>query len=359
MSDRTQGSVQTDDSGAAADPETKAIPTEKPGSAPAAPPAAAPEAKPSGAQAAGSGSGSSPAGSTSSGSASSGNGGKPSGNGGKPSGKPAVAPGWGGAAPTGSAQTSAARPAGQAPAGPTQPATSTQQPAAPPAGKPGRPADRPAQSAPPTGQQAASRPAGQQRAAASGAAAAGAAAGAAAPRVGAPQTGVRPANRDAGAPRQSSRPPSGVRVAEAPSRQAAPEQGERTGVRGAVKGGKGPRRARLQLRHIDTWSALKISLVLAIALFFVWMVAVGVLYGVLSGLGVFSTLNDLIGQLGSASGDATGEVITPGIVFGGAAVIGAVNIVLFTALCTVGTFVYNLCADLVGGLEVTLSERDS
>ncbi len=125
------------------------------------------------------------------------------------------------------------------------------------------------------------------------------------------------------------------------------------------KGARGPRRARLQLRHIDTWSALKISLVLSIALFFIWMVAVGVLYGVLNALGVFETLNDLFGQVGSVSGnEATCDVITPGIVFGGAAVIGAINIVLLTALCTVGTFIYNLCSDLVGGLEITLSERD-
>ena len=55
---------------------------------------------------------------------------------------------------------------------------------------------------------------------------------------------------------------------------------------------------------------------------------------------------------------ASGDVITPGVVFGGAAVIGAINIVLMTALCTVGTFIYNLCSDLVGGLEITLSERD-
>ena len=94
-------------------------------------------------------------------------------------------------------------------------------------------------------------------------------------------------------------------------------------------------------------------------MFFIWMVAVGVLYGVLSGLGVFETLNDLFGQLGSASGgDGRSEVITPGIVFGGAAVIGAINIVLMTALCTVAAFIYNMCSDLVGGLEVTLSERD-
>ena len=37
-------------------------------------------------------------------------------------------------------------------------------------------------------------------------------------------------------------------------------------------------------------------------MFFIWMVAVGVLYGVLSALGVFDTLNELFGQLGSASG---------------------------------------------------------
>jgi hypothetical protein len=123
--------------------------------------------------------------------------------------------------------------------------------------------------------------------------------------------------------------------------------------------GRGPRRARLQLRHVDTWSALKISLVLSIALFFIWMVAVGVLYGVLNALGVFETLNDLFGQVGSVSGnESTGDVITPGVVFGGAAIIGAINIVLLTALCTVGTFIYNLCSDLVGGLEITLSERD-
>jgi hypothetical protein len=129
--------------------------------------------------------------------------------------------------------------------------------------------------------------------------------------------------------------------------------------RGGKAAGRGPRRARLQLRHIDIWSAFKISLVLSIALFFIWMVAVGILYGVLSALGVFDTLNDLFGQLGSASGSGGGkDVITPGIVFGGAAVIGAINVILMTALCTVGTFIYNLCSDLVGGLELTLSERD-
>jgi hypothetical protein len=145
-----------------------------------------------------------------------------------------------------------------------------------------------------------------------------------------------------------------ARPADRPADRSAPRT-----PRGPAKPGRGPRRARLQLRHIDTWSALKISLVLSIALFFIWMVAVGILYMVLNALGVFQTLNDLFGQVGSVSGNKpTSDVITPGVVFGGAAVIGAINIVLMTALCTVATFIYNLCSDLVGGLEITLSERD-
>jgi hypothetical protein len=163
----------------------------------------------------------------------------------------------------------------------------------------------------------------------------------------APATGAGATVAPAGAPAAAAPAP-------APAKKA---QGSRPGRGG--KAGRGPRRARLQLRNIDIWSAFKISLVLSIALFFIWMVAVGILYGVLSGLGVFDTLNDLFGQLGSASGSSgKSEIITPGIVFGGAAVIGAINVILMTALCTVGTFIYNLCADLVGGLEVTLSERD-
>ena len=145
-----------------------------------------------------------------------------------------------------------------------------------------------------------------------------------------------------------------------PQRTAAAPRATADAARPAGKGRRGPRRARLQLRHIDTWSALKISLVVSIALFFVWMVAVGILYGVLSGLGVFDSINDLIGQVSTSTGGEATEsfTITAGLVFTGAAVIGAVNILLLTALCTVGTFVYNLCSDLVGGLELTLAERE-
>jgi hypothetical protein len=171
----------------------------------------------------------------------------------------------------------------------------------------------------------------------------------------APAPGGAHAAPDQNAPAAGAGPVTGA-TATAPTTAGAAGTASRTSARPS---GRGPRRARLQLRHIDTWSALKISLVLSISLFFVWMVAVGLLYLVLNGLGVFDTINGLVGQLGSATGsDDGGEVLTPGVVFGAAAIVGAINVVLLTALCTVGTFMYNLCSDLVGGLEVTLSERD-
>ena len=53
-----------------------------------------------------------------------------------------------------------------------------------------------------------------------------------------------------------------------------------------------------------------------------------------------------------------GFKITAKGVIGTAVLLGAVNMVLFTALMTLGAFVYNVCADLVGGVELTLSEKE-
>ena len=117
---------------------------------------------------------------------------------------------------------------------------------------------------------------------------------------------------------------------------------------------RGPRRARLQLRHINPWTVLMFSCVLSIALFFVWLIVVGVLFGILDGAGIIQKINDTVTTI---NGSGSQPPVTAGIVFGSAAIIGVVNIVLFIALSTVGSVVYNLCADLVGGIEVTLSER--
>ncbi len=121
---------------------------------------------------------------------------------------------------------------------------------------------------------------------------------------------------------------------------------------------RGPRRASLQVKRVDPWSVLKLALVLSIALFFVWMIAVAVLYGVLDGMGVWDQLNGTFTELTQADKAASEPLISAGRVFGVAAAIGLINVVLLTALATVAAFIYNVASDFAGGVEVTLSERE-
>jgi len=124
---------------------------------------------------------------------------------------------------------------------------------------------------------------------------------------------------------------------------------------------RGPRRARLAIKRIDPWSVMKFSFAVSLVLFLVVIVATSVLYLALNAMGVFDSINSSIGELASSSGgtqNASDFKITAGGVIGTSALIGAVNVVLFTALATLGAFIYNVCSDLVGGIEVTLAERD-
>ena len=130
---------------------------------------------------------------------------------------------------------------------------------------------------------------------------------------------------------------------------------------------RGPRRARLALKRIDPWSVMKFSFAVSLVLFLVIIVATAVLYLALDAMHVFDSINGSLGELiksgGGASADGGtspdgGFQITAGGVIGTSALVGAVNVVLFTALATLSAFIYNVCADLVGGIEVTLAERD-
>ena len=108
---------------------------------------------------------------------------------------------------------------------------------------------------------------------------------------------------------------------------------------------------------------MKFSFVVALVCFVVLFVAVVVLYGVLSGLGVFDSIEQTVTQLTSADGKQSGGLdvaswFEPVRILGYTALIGAVNVVLITALSTLGAVIYNISSDLVGGIEVTFSEAE-
>ncbi|MHA7648769.1 DUF3566 domain-containing protein [Mycobacterium sp. ML4] len=162
-------------------------------------------------------------------------------------------------------------------------------------------------------------------------------------------------------PRATQRKSAPERTAETPAttgRSAGGEARESRGVQVSSRRTRGPVRASMQIRRIDPWSTLKVSLLLSVALFFVWMIAVAFLYLVLGGMGVWAKLNSNVGDLLNNTSGSSGELVSSGTIFGGAVLIGLVNIVLMTAMATIAAFVYNLTTDLIGGIEVTLADRD-
>lgn len=161
---------------------------------------------------------------------------------------------------------------------------------------------------------------------------------------------ARPAEGGAGSRGDSAAGSSGGRSITAESRDAR--------VQLSARRSRGPVRASMQIRRIDPWSTLKVSLLLSVALFFVWMITVAFLYLVLGGMGVWAKLNSNVGDLLNNASGSSAELVSSGTIFGGAFLIGLVNIVLMTALATIGAFVYNLITDLSGGIEVTLADRD-
>ncbi|GAA2150701.1 DUF3566 domain-containing protein [Actinomadura napierensis] len=136
-----------------------------------------------------------------------------------------------------------------------------------------------------------------------------------------------------------------------------------------VNSGKAPapakpaRKAQLQLARLEPWSVMKFSFVMSLVCFVVLLVAVVVLYIILSGLGVFDAISDTINSLTKQQGETDGGVdagswFSFARVFGYTVLVGALNVLLITALSTVGSVIYNLAADLVGGVEVTLKEAE-
>ncbi|WP_308206899.1 DUF3566 domain-containing protein [Actinoallomurus rhizosphaericola] len=129
---------------------------------------------------------------------------------------------------------------------------------------------------------------------------------------------------------------------------------------GKAAGRKAPRKAHLQVARFEPWSVMKFSFIMSLVCFLVLFVAVTVLYLILSALGVFDALTNTIKDLqGKTSGGLNpASWFSAARILGYTALIGTLNVLLITALATVWSVIYNMAADLVGGVEVTLKEAD-
>lgn len=121
------------------------------------------------------------------------------------------------------------------------------------------------------------------------------------------------------------------------------------------------RKARLRVARADPWSVMKVSFLLSIALGICTVVAVAVLWMVMNAMGVFSTVGATISEAtGSSDGggfDLQSFLSLPrALLF--TSIIAVIDVVLATALATLGAFIYNLSAGFVGGVELTLAEDE-
>jgi hypothetical protein len=141
-----------------------------------------------------------------------------------------------------------------------------------------------------------------------------------------------------------------------PASASASASAPKVGVRRSSK-----RQAMLTLSRLEPWSVMKFSFVASVVAFIILFVAVAVLYMVLSALGVFTSLENQVASITSAKQTAGTNIshwFSASLILGWTAMLGALNIVLITALSTIGSVVYNLIAKTVGGVEVTLRETD-
>ncbi len=124
-------------------------------------------------------------------------------------------------------------------------------------------------------------------------------------------------------------------------------------------GRSGPRKVRLTLAKLDPWSVMKLAFLLSVAIGIAFVVLVAVLWTILDTMGVFSDVDRTVGTvLGNSSGTQFNlmDYIGFGRVISLATVIGVIDVFLLTALSTLAAFLYNVCAQLVGGVQMTLTD---
>jgi len=132
-------------------------------------------------------------------------------------------------------------------------------------------------------------------------------------------------------------------------------------AKGARPDGSELRDAQLVLSRIEPWSVMKFSFVASLIGFVILFVAVAVLYVFFSGLGVFSSIEHTIHLVTSTGGNAGSNAsswFSAGTVLGYTMLAGAIDVILITALSTVGAVIYNAVSHASGGIEITLREAD-
>ncbi len=181
----------------------------------------------------------------------------------------------------------------------------------------------------------------------------------------APVKPVGPAFEPFAAPAFDSAPDSFLTTATTPAVPAAPVSAASASAVAAAPKAKSSslrrtRKARLRLSRVDPWSVMKTSFLFSIAFGIMFWIATSVLWYVITSSGLFEAINAAIVNIISNPGNTETwrieDYVNGNKVLGIAALLAVINVVISTALGTLAAFLYNLSANILGGLELTLAE---
>jgi transmembrane protein DUF3566 len=115
-----------------------------------------------------------------------------------------------------------------------------------------------------------------------------------------------------------------------------------------------PRRTRVVVRKVGPWSVLRFSLLFYFCLMIAMWIGFIILYDFLGAIGVLHSIEHGIRGLGSGWKDWSFHA---GWIFSRMFMIGLVMVVFGAIVNLFAAYLYNLIADFVGGIELTLTER--
>jgi len=118
-----------------------------------------------------------------------------------------------------------------------------------------------------------------------------------------------------------------------------------------------PRRVDLAIARIDAWTVMKVSFLLSVAFGIAIVIATIVLWFMLDAMHVFSTLESFLQEIGAGKFTELLEYVRLPRTIAYATIVGVINVILMTAISTLGAMLYNVVASLVGGIKVSLMDE--